>query len=1580
MDKSLYTLDFMRHTYENFPIGVFVYGDDEQGEIVYTNPRMLALCDCKNERGFRELTGGSLFGMIHKNRTLLLDDIKDQLHASKDRFTLNCMIVTGNGSCRPVELAGHVEDEKTGSHLIHVFVINEKGRLPSYEVDPVTGLPGMRRFIAAAHEVVRENAQKSHPDRLYLLFFNISHFKMFNVNYGITAGDKFLKMMGESIRQVFSDLFISRFDVDHFMVLAEGGDIDRCLKEVHDMILRIRPSAKVECKIGVYELHGETLNPDLALASVKIACDSIRNTPGTFYAYYTDSMGKSLTVREYVTKNIDEAIEKEYIKAYFQPVVRTISKTLCGMEALVRWNDPVKGFLMPCDFITALEDSREIYKLDLEIIRQVCRNIALCKRSGEAIVPVSVNLSRLDFLCCDIFKEIEDLTARYRVPKELLHIEVTESVFMGGETVIWKTLKKFRAAGYEVWMDDFGSGYSSLNLLKDYKFDVLKIDMAFLSSPSKRARNILSSVVAMTKTIGGRSLAEGVETKEQFEFLKKAGCEEVQGYYFGKPAPYEETIRHCMDTGIKIESRAMRLCYEALSKVDFQNDKAPGVAEYDGKTIRLLYTKDEHLKKIMTPGCIELGNRESIGNARRMEFASAFRELAEKVLKSGHREEVSCIISNKPKIISGACIVHNNGTYAFSIKLNNLVENTLGDTDRAGQTHFDRILQNVYSVYDNITLLDLAKRTSMNLAGRGETRGKLSKTGDLGQDHVIYFETCIYPADYERYLAFTDANTLSQRVEAKGHTGLSSFFRTKDKDGTYPWKMHTIIPVSRTGASKILYCGKGLSGDCAKMVGTAQEDIEERALEAYAERGVESKDILWKSLMNFSDVACFWKDREHRIRGINSKFMKSFGLSSEKDVIGKTSDEMGWIINEYSWKRSEDDVLISGRCIRNEMVDCVFQGTLKRIIYTEIPIYDEGEIIGILGWFIEEEQIEKSRENLKLTVTDPVTELLNSRGLLESMMTYSEMYQHYNVDYVMLFIFVPQYNQMLASYGKETADELLREVTSRINSVFGRSGPVGRINGGEFILLFHYEDQGAVSDMSRKLKEEISHIDHVKNIPCKVDANTLITYGSDKIAAGKLMEQAIGIIRSGGAEISVDDWVNKGELFDRIPIPYVLLDVPIGNDGMISGIICRYKNTAYEKMMGIHNKTELEKRFSDLLDTPDYTWRQRLYEAAYEGRTVFNQKYFPEEGEWLDYLFFRGPRRGTCSAMILHRDKSTVQAAPRVLNYSTDHLVNYLMDILIKGENYGTAIGSVLKEIGIIISADRVFIGNIQNQSVSYPFSWCREGLASIKNLGFTGADFDEYVEMRKHLLEKNDSIAISDIHDIKETDRVTYQFLKAHDVHSIAEVPIFRDNHLYGFLGVINYDRENGVDVRYMLEKVAGYLDLKARNQELMDTLKYMSGNNLLTGLHNRNAMSKKVEELKLHRTPVGIIYADLNNLKATNDTYGHDAGDLRLKEIADIMKEIFDLDDIYRLGGDEFIIIMDNVKKLDKMDKLRKFKKVIRNRSVDVAIGFEWVENASEFDFGMKSADKKMYRNKKKYYKTHKLTERGDERAAAR
>ena len=191
---------------------------------------------------------------------------------------------------------------------------------------------------------------------------------------------------------------------------------------------------------------------------------------------------------------------------------------------------------------------------------------------------------------------------------------------------------------------------------------------------------------------------------------------------------------------------------------------------------------------------------------------------------------------------------------------------------------------------------------------------------------------------------------------------------------------------------------------------------------------------------------------------------------------------------------------------------------------------------------------------------------------------------------------------------------------------------------------------------------------------------------------------------------------------------------------------------------------------------------------------------------------------------------------------------------------------------------------------------------------------------MRKHLLEKNDSIAISNIDDIKETDRVTYQFLKAHDMHSIAEVPISVII-IYMASWRNQVRQENGVDVRYMLEK--WLVTWTSRQETRTDGYtENMSGNNLLTGLHNRNAMSKEGRGTKLHRTPVGIIYADLNNLKATNDTYGMMVGS-RLKEIADIMKEIFDLDDIYRLGGDEFIIIMDNVKKLDKMDKLRKFKR---------------------------------------------------------
>ena len=182
-----------------------------------------------------------------------------------------------------------------------------------------------------------------------------------------------------------------------------------------------------------------------------------------------------------------------------------------------------------------LEQHNLIDKLDRYMIEAVCRNFARLRKAGRQAVPISLNLSRLDFITCDIFAVVEETLRRFDVPRDMLHLEVVESILTDRVKVIGTSLDKFRNAGYEIWMDDFGSGYSTLNFLKDQRFDVLKMDMAFLKSDTQRARDIILSIIAMDKRIGNRTLAEGVETEEQFHFLRESGCEKVQGYYLGRP-------------------------------------------------------------------------------------------------------------------------------------------------------------------------------------------------------------------------------------------------------------------------------------------------------------------------------------------------------------------------------------------------------------------------------------------------------------------------------------------------------------------------------------------------------------------------------------------------------------------------------------------------------------------------------------------------------------------------------------------------------------------------------------------------------------------------------------------------------------------------------------------------------------------------------------------------------------------------------------------------------------------------------------------------------------------------------------
>jgi len=250
-------------------------------------------------------------------------------------------------------------------------------------------------------------------------------------------------------------------------------------------------------------------------------------------------MNKITDLDKYVQEHIQEAIDKNWIIAYFQPVTRSLTGEVSCYEALARWDDPIYGFLTPDIFIPPLEKSGDIYLLDMAILEIICKNYRERQEKSLDSVPVSFNLSRVDLGLGDIHERINAICDKYNVPHKMIHVEITESTSLEKEDALEEHIQWFHRDGFEVWMDDFGNGFSTFNTLQTHSFDVIKLDMMFLRNFNRRAELILTSIIKMAKSLGIGTVCEGVEFLEHAQFLKEIGCERMQGWYYGRPQPID---------------------------------------------------------------------------------------------------------------------------------------------------------------------------------------------------------------------------------------------------------------------------------------------------------------------------------------------------------------------------------------------------------------------------------------------------------------------------------------------------------------------------------------------------------------------------------------------------------------------------------------------------------------------------------------------------------------------------------------------------------------------------------------------------------------------------------------------------------------------------------------------------------------------------------------------------------------------------------------------------------------------------------------------------------------------------------
>lgn len=384
---------------------------------------------------------------------------------------------------------------------------------------------------------------KAHPnEQIAFIQFDVEQFKIINENYGVDTGDDLLQFFNDSLALICTDdQPFCRLTADVYMVVTVFPDREWLLDFIHKIESMLCGYHGLEYRLvfGVCVVEDRTAHTRRHGDNASLARQLIKGNALENINFYESGMKSKLQQKKSIEDDMHKALLNHEFVMYLQPKHSISSGRIIGAEALVRWMHPVHGMVSPGEFIPVFEKNGFILKLDCFIWEEACKKIKGWIDAGVTPVPISVNISREYVNSFDVITKLTELVKKYRIPMKLLELEITESADGSG---VEEIVVKMKEAGFTMLMDDFGSGYSSLNMLKSTPFDVLKIDRGFLEEfmDSDRGRKIIQHTISMSRDIGLDIIAEGVETVEQAKFLSDCGCDAAQGFYYSKPLPAAE--------------------------------------------------------------------------------------------------------------------------------------------------------------------------------------------------------------------------------------------------------------------------------------------------------------------------------------------------------------------------------------------------------------------------------------------------------------------------------------------------------------------------------------------------------------------------------------------------------------------------------------------------------------------------------------------------------------------------------------------------------------------------------------------------------------------------------------------------------------------------------------------------------------------------------------------------------------------------------------------------------------------------------------------------------------------------------
>ena len=867
--------------------------------------------------------------------------------------------------------------------------------------DDLTGLYNRKGFFDKAAEMVAGRD----PGYYVMACFDVDNFKVVNDQYGSEKGDKLLRFIAETFTKGFDPVggLCCRIMADNFAVLYPRYFMD------DEGLAAIRRTAAlfdgsmpaISFSIGRYIVDDKSLSISAMYDRASIARSSIKGRFDVKIALYDESMRERILRGQQIISEMKDALENGQFEAWFQPQYNHASGTLIGAEALARWRHPVRGLVSPAEFVPVFERNGFIYELDKYIWERACVFLRRWLDAGLSPLPVSVNISRYDAFRNDLMDVLTGMIAKYRIPVDLLRLEITESSFAKSTAQLISVVKRLVDYGFIVEIDDFGSGYSSLNTLKDVPANVLKLDMRFLENNenSSRGGNILESIVRMTKWLGLSVIAEGVETIEQADYLKSIGCNYVQGYLYAKPMPEEEYLALAAKSDKGTAMPALETV-ETLDNNAFWNPQSMEtlifnsyiggacVFEYTNGRLELLRANDKYVQTI-GGGTLTVKDALGIEWGRLIDEADRprMRKALRRAIDTG--EEVVCEAAflgltrehEKTYLRASMRVIARAGRrYLFYCMFENLtLQREAEQKERATAERMNMIMQNVNGGITAAIVVDDKPRI---LFANEQFYVQLGYTKEQFAAEVPSAFELIHPEDRERVKALT--------IEAsRTRKPTSCVYRAMRRGGGTIWLQENISVASFPGVSEPVQLA--VSNDITAQIESEQRILKSaeqlRILNDTARDLLAQEDsrggierVLRKVLEYFGGSRAYVIELDYKNEVSNNTYeVCAEGVSREMDNLRGVpfSASLFWTRafdkDDYL---SVEDVDKLGDCRAEEKEILKGQG-IKSLV--AVPLRRDGKLVGFIG--VDDPSRQQSHIDQLKAIGDYMAVILTRRDL-----------------------------------------------------------------------------------------------------------------------------------------------------------------------------------------------------------------------------------------------------------------------------------------------------------------------------------------------------------------------------------------------------------------------------------------------------------------------------------------------------------------------------------------------------------------------------------------------------------------------